>query len=189
LQLEKEYRAVSITTMENSKLSSIVTKLIMSNLAFKSLKLVLALFRDEIPFWIPFNHEKLHKNTVQAGKEGGQTLYIGRAEHSGALTPGKILENDLRCVIPWGTEAHSKDDYEMLVYPGEVKWVASQNGHAPINAFPGGLTEEGETLFISRVEHESGAILIGKMQPSHKVCYVAHEGKELNYKQYEILVV
>jgi Protein of unknown function (DUF3421) len=153
-------------------------------------KFILALFREEIPFWVPYNRQNVHRHALNAGVEGGEKLYIGRAEHSGSLTPGKVFANTLECVIPWGTVANVKTDYEMLVYPGQVSWVASQNGHAPINAFPGGHSEEGETIFIGRVKHEaSGAILIGKMQPSHRVCYVAHDGKELNFKQYEILVI
>jgi hypothetical protein len=56
------------------------------------------------------------------------------------------------------------------------------------NHFPGGKTEDGETLYIGRVKHD-GTLTIGKVQPSHGVCYISYGGKEIRYSDFEILVV
>lgn len=127
-------------------------------------------------------------HSAVGGNEAGQDLYIGRASHCDSLTPGKIPENNLKCILPWGTIANIKEEFEVLVCPGGANWAAAQEGQAPVNAFPAGHSEDGETLFIGRVFHE-GAVVVGKMQPSHRVCYIAYGGKELNFKQYEVLVV
>lgn len=144
--------------------------------------------REEIPFWIPFNGVNIPKQAVKAGIDGAQKLYIGRAHHSGSVTPGKIPENDKLCFIPWGTIANIKDDYEILISPSEANWVAAENGAVPTNAFPGGSSKQGETLYIGRVKHE-GTVTVGKVQPSHGVCYIAFGDKELNFDKYEVLVV
>lgn len=67
--------------------------------------------------------------------------------------------------------------------------MAARDGSVPQNAFPGGHSENGETLFIGRVLHNDGILSIGKIQPSHRVCYVTHAGQEINFREYEVLVV
>ena len=146
------------------------------------------IYQDEIPFWMPFEG-KIPKRAVKAGKECDQTVFIGRAVHNGSLTPGKILSNEIVCKIPWGTISNSKEDFEILVNSSSFNWVAAENGSVPQNAFPGGHSEGGETIYIGRVKHESGALIVGKIEPSHGVCYIAFELSELNYRKYEVYVV
>lgn len=67
-----------------------------------------------------------------------------------------------------------------------VTWVAVSGNEIPPNAFPGGETEDGEPLFIGRVQHE-GTVTIGKVQPSHSCCYISYGGCELAFNDYEIL--
>jgi Protein of unknown function (DUF3421) len=55
------------------------------------------------------------------------------------------------------------------------------------NQLAGGETEDGELLFVGRVRHD-GTVTIGKIQPSHKTCYIAYAGKELGFADYEILL-
>lgn len=57
----------------------------------------------------------------------------------------------------------------------------------PPNAIPGGETEDGEPLFIGRVNHE-GTVTIGKVQASHNTCYIPYGGSEVAFTDYEILV-
>lgn len=144
-----------------------------------------------IPFWIPFD-QNIPKNALKGGREGNQALFIGRAPHSGSLTPGKILADDRTCIIPWGTLANIKSEFEILVCcdecQGESKWVATKSGNVPINAFPSGHSEQGETLYIGRASH-NGSLIVGKIQPSHRVFYFAFEGQELNTEIFEVLVV
>lgn len=66
-------------------------------------------------------------------------------------------------------------------------WVKAMGGKVPGNAVEGGYSETGETLIIGRANHK-GFFIPGKVQPSHKVCYVSHNGKEVAYRSYEVLV-
>lgn len=149
---------------------------------------VLGMFREEIPFWIPFDGTDIPKRAVKGGKEGGQTLYIGRSQHNGSLTPGKVTEVDKVCFIPWGTLSNEKRDFEILVCSSDFNWVAADSGNVPVNAFAAGKSEQGETLYIGRVMHE-GNLVVGKIQPSHRVCYIASDQVELNFNKYEVFVV
>lgn len=57
-----------------------------------------------------------------------------------------------------------------------------------MGAYPGGFSEvHHETLYIGRAEH-NGHLIPGKIQPSHKVCYIPFDGREIAKKHYEILL-
>lgn len=66
-------------------------------------------------------------------------------------------------------------------------WVPTSGENIPPNAVPGGQTEDGETLFVGRVNHE-GTVTIGKVQPSHKCLYIPFAGQEVPFTDFEILV-
>lgn len=68
----------------------------------------------------------------------------------------------------------------------EVVWAACAPGEIAPGALQGGVTETGERLYIGRAEHE-GSLTIGKVQLSHKVCYIPYGGKEVACQQYEVL--
>lgn len=144
--------------------------------------------REEIPFWVPFD-QNIPSQAVKGGKEGNQTIYIGRAEHSGSLTPGKVLEGNKTCLVPWGCVANEKTtDYEILVCSSDCNWVSAFGNNLPANSFPAGRSEQGETLYIGRYLHE-GSLIVGKVQPSHRVCYIAFGNQELHSEKYEVFVV
>lgn len=128
---------------------------------------------------------------MKAGREDGHKLFIGRAAHCGSLTPGKISEGSFfhSCSIPWGTVANEKADFEILICGSDTSWVAAKDGEVPSNAFAAGHSEQGETLFIGRVKNLEGDIIVGKIQPSHRVCYVAQQRQEMNFREYEVYVV
>lgn len=42
---------------------------------------------DQIPYWIKYQGV-IPKTALKGGFEGGEVLYIGRAMHNGAITPG-----------------------------------------------------------------------------------------------------
>lgn len=50
-----------------------------------------------------------------------------------------------------------------------------------------GESEDGEPLFVGRAQHE-GTVTVGKVQPSHGVCYISYAGQELGFADYEVLV-
>lgn len=91
------------------------------------------------------------------------------------------------CSVAWGGAEHKKDNFEMLVGGSKDNWVSAKDGVVPASAFPGGESENFETLFIGRVQHE-GTITVGKIHPSHRVCYISYAGKELAFKEFEVLV-
>ena len=57
-----------------------------------------------------------------------------------------------------------------------------------ILAVQGGATAEGEALFIGRHEHE-GSFVIGKVQPSHGSLYVGFGGREVPFRDFEVLCI
>ena len=91
------------------------------------------------------------------------------------------------CSVAWGGAEHKKDNFEMLVGGSNDNWVSAKDGVVPASAFPAGESENFETLFIGRVQHE-GTITVGTIHPSHRVCYISYAGKELAFKEFEVLV-
>ena len=51
----------------------------------------------------------------------------------------------------------------------------------------GGMTANGERLFIGRAFHENHTVC-GKVHPSHNGIYIAYGGEEIKYHNYEVLV-
>ncbi|XP_076284165.1 uncharacterized protein LOC143210832 isoform X3 [Lasioglossum baleicum] len=123
---------------------------------------------------------------VEGGKDDDEPLFVGRAFHEGALLPGKVKPAHSVCYVAWGGQEHGKSDYQVLCgcHPS---WVPTTGNNIPPNAIPGGETEDGEPLFVGRVHHE-GTLTIGKVQPSHSVCYIAFAGAEVAFPEYEIMV-
>ncbi|XP_050590640.1 uncharacterized protein LOC126922244 isoform X2 [Bombus affinis] len=124
---------------------------------------------------------------VEGGKDiSGEPLYVGRAYHEGALLPGKVKPGDSVCYVAWGGDEHGKTDYQVLCGCNPM-WVPTTGNNIPHNAIPSGESEDGEPLYAGRVLHE-GAMTIGKVQPSHSVCYIAFGGAEIAFPEYEIMV-
>lgn len=113
-------------------------------------------------------------------------MFVSRAQHEGALIPGKALKSHGVAYIAYGGGEHPKEDYEVLV--GSGTWVTSSGSDIPPNALPGGESEDGEPLFVGRVQHE-GTTTVGKVHPSHGSCYIPFAGQELAFTEYEILIV
>ncbi|XP_047000999.1 uncharacterized protein LOC124616700 isoform X2 [Schistocerca americana] len=67
---------------------------------------------------------------------------------------------------------------------GAATWVPARAGEVPPGAVPGGY--DNEQLYVGRARHE-GALIPGKVHPSHGVCYVAWGGQEHGKEEYEVL--
>ena len=65
------------------------------------------------------------------------------------------------------------------------QWVPCNNGTVPPTAVVGGHDVSGEQLFVARANHE-GAVIPGKLVPSHGVTYVAWGGRENPKDSYEV---
>jgi len=139
--------------------------------------------------WVPKSGGDYPKTGgVHAGIDSGNELYVARANHEGAIVPGKLHVTHKSVYIPYNMAEVPVSNYEVLTAPvGSLSWVDSAAGGVPPNAVVGGKEKNGETLYIGRVVH-AGTVTVGKVHPSHGVCYFAYGGKELNSKQYEVLV-
>ncbi|GAB0100092.1 Protein kinase domain-containing protein [Sergentomyia squamirostris] len=137
--------------------------------------------------WLQASEGQVPPGAVIGGHEiGGEKIYVARARHGGALIPGKLVPSHRCCYVSWGGREHSVKYYEVLCNcPGQ--WISSSRGTFPQHALPGGTSESGETLYIGRANHK-GSQTVGKVQPSHKLCYIPYAGKEVGYKSYEIYV-
>ncbi|KAF4517326.1 hypothetical protein B566_EDAN007278 [Ephemera danica] len=115
--------------------------------------------------WIAVSNGEIPEGAVAGGTDHDCELIVARAQHEGALLPGKLV----LCGV-------------------KPTWVqVNQGDEIPHNALPGGRTTDGETLFIGRVPHE-GTVTIGKVHPSHASCYIPYGGEEVGFPEYEVLV-
>lgn len=71
-----------------------------------------------------------------------------------------------------------------MSFGGSPCWISSAAGEIPPEAVSGG--QDGEVHFVARARHE-GALLPGKLVPSHGVTYVAWGGGEHPHDTYEVL--
>lgn len=60
------------------------------------------------------------------------------------------------------------------------------SGNVVTGAVGGGVDKDGEELYVGRAEVD-GNIIPGKIKPSHGVCYIAHEGREVSNRAYQVL--
>ncbi|XP_063394952.1 uncharacterized protein LOC134679932 [Cydia fagiglandana] len=145
----------------------------------------------------PITGSELHWVTYEPGRDlpeellvGGfekENLYIARAKHRGSLTPGKYVRSLGKAYIPWGGQSTEKPEFELLCgFDGF--WVPTCDDKIPVGAFIAGYSEDNlERLYIGRALYE-GHLIPGKVAPSHKVCYIPYEGREISVKKFEILV-
>ncbi|XP_013188721.2 uncharacterized protein LOC106133515 isoform X1 [Amyelois transitella] len=137
--------------------------------------------------WADASGGQVPPGAVVGGQDAsGEPLYVARAVHEGATVPGKLVASHGCAYVPWGGQEHGKPEYQVLV-GGPNNWVPTSGSNVPPGAFPGGQSEDGETLFVGRVRHE-GSITTGKVQQSHGVCYISFGGQELGFPEYEILM-
>ncbi|XP_046388983.1 uncharacterized protein LOC124157929 isoform X1 [Ischnura elegans] len=136
--------------------------------------------------WVDTVGGEIPSGAFVGGQDHDCDLFIGRASHNDALIPGKVNPNHKVCYVPWGGEEHGKEEYQVLCGT-DLEWISSTGSDIPAGALPGGNTEDGEVLYVGRVPHE-GTITIGKVHPSHGVCYIPYGGSELGFPDYEVLV-
>ncbi|XP_075216359.1 natterin-3-like isoform X2 [Lycorma delicatula] len=136
--------------------------------------------------WVWSSDGEVPPNAVAGGFDD-ELLFVGRFVHKRALTPGKIIQSERVCCVPWGGKEHKSEEYEVLC-GCNVIWVPHSQGSVPSEALLAGQSEHGEVLHIGRVKH-NGATIIGKVQKSHYVCYIPYNGQEIPYSDYEVLVV
>ncbi|CAK1544511.1 unnamed protein product [Leptosia nina] len=137
--------------------------------------------------WVDACSGQVPPGAVVGGQDcSGEPLYVARAQHEGAMLPGKLAASHQCAYVPWGGVENGKQQYQVLV-GGSNNWVPTSGSNIPPGAFPGGESEDGEPLYVGRVRHE-GSITTGKVQQTHGVCYIPFAGQELGFPEYEILM-
>ncbi|CAD5112496.1 DgyrCDS1711 [Dimorphilus gyrociliatus] len=138
--------------------------------------------------WVPGSNGQIPENAFEAGYDGSEIMYIGRAPHAGDVIPGKVHPSHKVCYICWGNEEHAKDSYEVLCKSDliQFEWLPSANGELPAGAIVGGKRSDGGKYFIGRAKHEN-CLVPGKIHPENECIYVPWGGKENRYDAYEAL--
>ncbi|XP_055322242.1 uncharacterized protein LOC129578126 [Sitodiplosis mosellana] len=137
--------------------------------------------------WVPASNGQVPHGSVEGGRDlEGEPLFVGRARHEGDLIPGKLVPSHKVTYVAYGGLEHPHRNYEVLV-GCRPRWVQVTGNRIPPNAIQGGKTSGGEPLFIGRVHHK-GTLTIGKIHPSHDVCYIPYGGQELPFRTYEALL-
>jgi len=66
--------------------------------------------------WVAQSGGAVPDNAVPGGEqEDGQKLFIGRADHEGSITPGKVHPVHGVLYVAYGGEEHPHQEYEVLV--------------------------------------------------------------------------
>lgn len=140
-------------------------------------------------YWVQVDAETQFPDGAYIGGYEKENLYIIRAKHRGSLTPGKFVSSEGLGYIPWGGEAAEKNSFEVLC-GFDCTWMPSKQDNIPVGAVVAGHSEDfgHEKLYIGRVKYYDH-IIPGKVQPSHKVCYIPYDGKEIGIDTYEIMIV
>jgi len=132
-------------------------------------------------------HSGVPPNAVVAGNDiDGATIYVGRASHQGDMIPAKVIPSKRVAYIPYSGSEVAKYEYQVLCGTG-LNWVASSSGHVPPEAVVAGNQSDGEPLYVGRASI-GGALMTGKIHPSHNCIYVPFDGVEQSIPQYEVLV-
>ncbi|CAB3239749.1 unnamed protein product [Arctia plantaginis] len=146
-----------------------------------------ASFGQAVGNWVDAAGGAVPPGAVVGGQDcNGEPIYVARARHEGAVIPGKLVASHGVTFVAWGGSEHGKPEYQVLV-GGPNNWIRTNGANVPPGAFPGGESEDGEPLYIGRVNHE-GSLTTGKVQQSHGVCYISFAGQELGFPDYEVLM-
>lgn len=138
-------------------------------------------------FWIRWN-----ENTITAGKEGEYDPllsyidsepiavgYIGICTGWGASGDWQLeVDNMVGAPAPTAPSAPASGGSAGF-------WCSSTAGMIPDGAVEGGRDVDGP-LYVGRAKHE-GALIPGKVNPQHGVCYIPWGGEEHGKSEYEVL--
>jgi len=163
--------------------------------------------------------------------DDNEDALVGRVYHTGAgyvyerspftIIPGSVLNGSV-ISIPWGLAEYKYDSFELLTIEvpfqnalsinaecgkslNGIHWSKCRRGAIPKYAVKGGLSEDGELLYIGR---NSGSLvdgrnalgdrfpaqtpprrLIGKVHSRFGRLYIAFRGVEYFYDEYEVLAL
>ncbi len=66
--------------------------------------------------WVDASGDSVPSNAIEGGNsEDGETLYVGRVTHEGALTVGKFHPSHAKVYISYGGEEVGYEEFQVLV--------------------------------------------------------------------------
>lgn len=116
-------------------------------------------------------------------------IYVGRSHHNDEVLPAKIIptHHQIYAFVSYGGREFLKPSFEVLCGdPSAVSWAKASNGGLPQRVVVGGMTSDGEKLYIGRTKHLSSQT-VGKIHPSHKRLYFPFNNVEFCTHFYEVL--
>lgn len=64
--------------------------------------------------WVDMTSGQVPPGAVIGGQDcSGEPLYVARAQHQGALIPGKLVSSHGCAYIAWGGQEHGKPEYQV----------------------------------------------------------------------------
>jgi hypothetical protein len=138
--------------------------------------------------WLPAFNGQVPYNAIPAA----QNVFIARGRVGNDVVPGKLVHGQTSVGLPWDGKENLVNNYEVLCDTGlhrlgpEVEWVSQSNGQVPSGAVIGGMTQNGEPLYIARAR-VNGEWVVGKVHTSHQCAYFPVFGQENKQTAYEVL--
>lgn len=135
--------------------------------------------------------EKFHGAIPQQAVYASNEYAVIRASHGGNWVPGKLKIRDMKAYIAYDMkEVEVKSEFEILLHaPGtEARWVPASNGSVPSGAV-GPLGADNAYIGRAMCPQPESTYTPGKIHPSHGCLYMPFDGKEVDFKSYEALVI
>jgi len=137
-------------------------------------------------YWERFNGT-IPLQAVFASKD----YVVIRAPHQNNWIPGKLNTKEMKAYVAHDSkEVEVNSGFEVLLHaPGtEVRWVPVSDGKVPSGAI-GPFGTDGYFIGRAVCPKPENVYTPGKIHPSHNCLYMPFDGKELNFKTYEALII
>lgn len=123
--------------------------------------------------------------------KAGDPIYAARVALEDDILPCCYMPKAKGVYAAWNCEGHFlTEGIEILDISNdnaEYKWVSASNGEVPENALETGYCETGEILYTAQAVYKDKK-RFGKLHPSHGCAYLPYKRKEVNNRNYKVLV-
>lgn len=131
--------------------------------------------------WVVSTPRSVPETAIVGGSEKGESFFVCRAASLAGLHPGKVKRSSLGCsIVTQGNEA-VVERFEVLV----PRWIQANGGSVPVAAMPAGRENSG-TQYVCRTRSRN-TVQVGKVSEQLNGCHVGMDGREVIFKDYEVL--